>query len=562
MTDTATLAPALASLPASPPAGLSPLAITHEALLRHLSAQGAPESNAALAEALGLNAKNFARDFRLLEEAGLIRREPALAVTEAGARALQALDLFAGETIEVTDLATRKPGADQSPSGIPHALIVPDQLNPRAAFDDEALESLAASIHADGLIQPVLVRPAAMMAGHVAPVHRLVAGERRWRAIALLIARGDWPQDRPVPATIREMDDETHLRLALIENLQRRDLSYMEEARAYQRLVTEFNLGTAQIAEQVGFTQRFVQQRLQLLELTEAQQEALSAGTLTLERARQELANRKPPLVLSDEERLTLLEIGHYVLSAGRFWARPPVDHTALASEILKGLSEKNLASAAFWPWQGKIQLSIGYAARLAFNELIGTDDPLAAAFEPALREARGLIEGADVAPYQTAWLNAPHTLEPEQQAEVDDRARQQADREAAETERRRLRTEFQASMATRAAEAGQLALSLTAPETPGLLPTVLAGLQAPLPWKWRPAAEHVEGQLLDATGEEIDLGRADGLEGILPLVMAAMNAAAGLPPEIAPPEAEAEVEAQDDAEADDQDNDDGEGDQ
>src|SRR5215216_4313364 len=116
---------------------------------------------------------------------------------------------------------------------LPVASVQPNPLQPRSQISEAELVELTASIEASGLLQPVVVRPRNGK-------YELIAGERRWRAVQRL----GWPK---IPAVVKEVDDPTLLTLALIENLQRHNLSAIDEAAGYQRLATEFHLAHAEI---------------------------------------------------------------------------------------------------------------------------------------------------------------------------------------------------------------------------------------------------------------------------------------------------------------------------
>lgn len=133
--------------------------------------------------------------------------------------------------------------------------IVPNPLQPRTHINEAELAELASSIEASGLLQPVVVRPRNGK-------YELIAGERRWRAVQRL----GWPK---IPAVIKEADDQTLLTLALIENLQRDDLSPIDEAAGYLRLSEEFHLPQAEIARLVGRDRSTVANLLRLLRLPE-----------------------------------------------------------------------------------------------------------------------------------------------------------------------------------------------------------------------------------------------------------------------------------------------------
>jgi len=131
--------------------------------------------------------------------------------------------------------------------------IRPNPFQPRTRVDEPALAELTASIEASGLLQPVVVRPRN-------GAYELIAGERRWRAVQRL----GW---RTVPAVVKEADDQTLLTLALIENLQRHDLSAIDEALGYQRLMEEFKIPQAEVARLVGRSRPAIANLLRLLRL-------------------------------------------------------------------------------------------------------------------------------------------------------------------------------------------------------------------------------------------------------------------------------------------------------
>src|SRR2546421_4314656 len=137
---------------------------------------------------------------------------------------------------------------------LPVDAIHPNPRQPRRRFDSDAGAGLADSVRAQGVVQPVLVRP------RVAGGYELIAGERRWRA-----ARD--AKLPTVPAVVREADDRDSLLLALVENVARENLSAAEEARAYAVLMDEFALSLGEVAEKVGRSKPSVSNRVRLLEL-------------------------------------------------------------------------------------------------------------------------------------------------------------------------------------------------------------------------------------------------------------------------------------------------------
>ena len=159
---------------------------------------------------------------------------------------------------------------------IPVSSIAPNPFQPRREFSEEELADLTSSLRENGILQPILVRPVTQ--GGRAK-YELVAGERRWRASMRL----GWKE---IPATVREMDDRTLLVLALVENMQRAELSPLEEAAGFQRLGEEFSLSQQQIAELVGRDRSTVANTLRLLHLPPSVRQLLSDGTLTAGHAR------------------------------------------------------------------------------------------------------------------------------------------------------------------------------------------------------------------------------------------------------------------------------------
>jgi len=157
---------------------------------------------------------------------------------------------------------------------IPVEAIRPNPRQPRRSFDDEGLEELAASITAVGVLQPIVVRDAGD------GTYELVAGERRLRAAGLAGLAS-------IPAVIRgEHDDETSLTQALIENLQREDLSPLEEAAAYRQLLEDFGLTHEEIAGRVGKSRSAVTNTLRLLQLPGPIQALLEEGAISAGHAR------------------------------------------------------------------------------------------------------------------------------------------------------------------------------------------------------------------------------------------------------------------------------------
>lgn len=158
--------------------------------------------------------------------------------------------------------------------------LQPGHYQPRKDFSPEALEDLAASIRTQGVMQPILVRP--LPPGRGAR-YEIIAGERRFRASQMAGLS-------EIPALVREVDDQKALAMALIENLQREDLSALEEAEGIERLIQEFGLTHEQAAEAVGRSRSATSNLLRLLGLPAPTREALREGRIDAGHARALLA--------------------------------------------------------------------------------------------------------------------------------------------------------------------------------------------------------------------------------------------------------------------------------
>jgi len=155
-------------------------------------------------------------------------------------------------------------------------LISPNPFQPRVVFDEEKIQSLSESILQDGLLQPLVVRK-------VGGRYELVAGERRFRASLLAGIE-------KVPVLVKSLTDQKMLELALVENVQRADLNAIEKAKAFQRLVSEYNWTQEAVAKSVGLSRPSVANFLRLLELPVEIQDVVSRGTISMGHARALLA--------------------------------------------------------------------------------------------------------------------------------------------------------------------------------------------------------------------------------------------------------------------------------
>lgn len=168
---------------------------------------------------------------------------------------------------------------------IPIESVVPNPDQPRRRFAPEALDELAASIRSRGILQPLIVRP------HSDGLYQIVAGERRWRA-------AQQAQLHDVPVIIRDFSDTEVAEVALIENIQRADLSPIEEASAFRQLMDRFGHTQEQLAEALHKSRSHVANQLRLLTLPEPVQDMVRDGALTAGHARA-LITAKDPMALA-----------------------------------------------------------------------------------------------------------------------------------------------------------------------------------------------------------------------------------------------------------------------
>ena len=158
--------------------------------------------------------------------------------------------------------------------------IIPNPFQPRKTFSDEGLQDLAASVREHGILQPLLVR-------RTQEGFEIVAGERRFRAAKIVGLTA-------VPAIVRDLDDKEMAELAMIENLQREDLHYLEEAEGFQLLLTNFGLTQEDLARRVGKNQSTIANKLRLLRLVPEIRQTLIQDSLTERHARALLKIEEP----------------------------------------------------------------------------------------------------------------------------------------------------------------------------------------------------------------------------------------------------------------------------
>lgn len=216
--------------------------------------------------------------------------------------------------------------------------IFPNPEQPRKVFDEAALHTLSESIKEFGLVQPIVVRK-------VDNGYQIVAGERRWRACKHLGMEN-------IPAILKDYSTEETTEIALIENLQRENLDPIEEAHAYERLITVFKLTQENVAKKIGRSRSHVANILRLLQLPEFLRDELSGGELTIGQVRPLLAlksvkQQKEALLLIKEKELN---------------ARQVED---LVRKLLKNKTQTQPSSLPKYPeikaWEDEIKMKVGY---------------------------------------------------------------------------------------------------------------------------------------------------------------------------------------------------------
>lgn len=170
------------------------------------------------------------------------------------------------------------------------AEIVPNPFQPRAYFDPAQLEELASSIREYGVLQPIIVR---LVDGQ----YQLVSGERRFRASKLA-------GKETIPALIRQLEDREVAEMALIENLQREDLNYFEEAEGYARLIQEFQITQEEVAKKMGKSQPTVANKLRLLHISDRVRKEISVDVITERHVRSLLKLKEEALQLEALNRI------------------------------------------------------------------------------------------------------------------------------------------------------------------------------------------------------------------------------------------------------------------
>jgi ParB family transcriptional regulator, chromosome partitioning protein len=254
---------------------------------------------------------------------GALIREPEPQTPAAPASPSAGTPASSHPTAPGGSAAAAAPALSAAPAGplqIDIDLIEPSPYQPRTRFREEALDELARSIQASGIIQPIVLRP-------IGNRYQLIAGERRWRAAQRAGLK-------KVSSIVRQVPDELALEMTLVENIQREDLNAIEAARAFERLMEEFQLTQESVAERTGKDRATVANAIRLLKLEDTIQDWIEEGRLTAGHGRALLGVAEPALRMRYAKRaarggLTVRQIerlGSRRARSARATAEPAVD--------------------------------------------------------------------------------------------------------------------------------------------------------------------------------------------------------------------------------------------
>ncbi len=281
---------------------------------------------------------------------------------------------------------------------IPLDQITPNPDQPRLAFDEETLHELSASIREHGVLQPILVRPADD------GMYQLVAGERRWRASREAGVA-------TIPALVEEIDDETALEIAIIENLQREDLSPLDEASMYDRMIRERGYSVRKLAQKLGKDKGYLENRLRLADAPEEIRQLVSLRKDTLSHAYELLKVEDPRRRkrLADQVargELSLVRLRERVEGKARRTADAEVEESAVGVAVGPGpADEDDVERDAESAWTGRPR-----QVALTDESLVAAKQQLAEALEdfvgvlrsPEVVDSMGEIDRANLAKYLT----------------------------------------------------------------------------------------------------------------------------------------------------------------
>lgn len=499
---------------------LNILAVQNADVLRALAtpqARRATPTIKMLAAAIGRDDSNLGKTLKGMAAAGLLLPDPmADGLTSDGLLQLEAINR--AETAE---------GAETLPDGLlalRHDQILPDPDNARQDWTSEEareeLDALRADIVKNGLLQNLVVRPMAeddlqdatitvvTPAGELTlPRYRLVAGERRWRAIGEAINDGDWEADAPILSRLLDRDAKETRFAAIAENLLRRKLNPIEKAKGFEQLAA-LGFENKLIAERLGYTPEHIQQHRRFLTLDEADQVRMTLPRddpkhLSVREARQKLTakdNAPKPIALEPMTRLALVEFIHAVFdTATHRYAAITVASDAPATVEFQTLVDLALIrddGLAKWGEDaGRRRAALGYGAPLLdppLPEMFGDARKREAALlaEQARAIPGGVPADADSISYATAWIRNVGERDAEGEQIFAEYLETMRVREAEEAERRAVQDERRraAQVVAEAARAFQAEVKALpgAHLSPERAQEVARTAEAPLPWRMR----------------------------------------------------------------------------
>ena len=547
-----------------------------------------PLDTAALAERTERDRSNMRRDMSKLVSAGVIDAHGGgtFSLTDKGRAWVAGQDVAEG--------LAPPPATGDTPDTLPEGLltlrhdqILPDPDNARQDWtSDEAkdeLDALRADIVQNGLLQNLVVRPMAdddlqdafievtTLSGVAwLPRYRLVAGERRWRAIGEAINDGDWEDDQPILARLLDRDARETRFAAIAENLLRRKLNPIEKAKGFEQLA-ELGFENKLIAERLGYTPEHVQQHRRFLKLDEADQQRMTLSRddprhLSVRDARQKLTAKDKEAAQPEipaDLRLALAEMSHAAQKRASYsWGDFVVQADGHSSDLGRQLAQMDYARFSASPREygadevlGFYVVSRGHSIPSGLFPWAWTDDE--GRLSEGLREEQSRAGHVDVEGYVTAWLNGPFALTPEGEAVLAKLKAEEDEREAreaaniAEREAAVARQRAMADLARQMFDARRAAPP--SERAPDAFVTVATEAEASLPWRLT-----ANGSVMAANGEIIIGGGAsDRGTARMRLVVIGVNEAAGLEtPDDEPaeePEAEQDING-DDPSADEQD--------
>ena len=265
------------------------LAVQNADVLRGVAIADPAQTVTDFARQIGRDESNLRKTLAKLRAEKLVAAD-MLALTDAGAELLPRLDVLEGVTTIPEGFVA-----------LQHSDLASHPLNPRKAFDPDALDELRQDIlQAGGITSSLLVRPIGdadpqfFIGRTLSARYWIVAGERRWRAVGLAIDDGDLPFRYRLPCQIREMSDAEHLRLSIGENIQRVDLDHVELGQQFEALLLTGEDTPQTIAERLSKTPEYVQQHVRILRLSADELDQLKTGEMTFKQALALVAKPKP----------------------------------------------------------------------------------------------------------------------------------------------------------------------------------------------------------------------------------------------------------------------------